>query len=231
MIIRPPAQAHAALLPSESWQGGLFLRCFVALRAADLFAFGPGAPAREPEDPLSRLSVESLESSLKGAGGKLRFVKPDARHLTLRFLGDVEAFRGPEISKALDEAVKGFKPFPVGVRGVGFFPNARRPKVIWVGIDDPEKRIGPLHREVEECLAPLGFEKSAEGFVPHITLARVKEVPPGDALAQAVDPLVNSRFGWSQASGVDFYESDLRPEGPVYRLVSKHLLPGAKEPR
>jgi 2'-5' RNA ligase len=116
----------------------------------------------------------------------------------------------------------------VGVRGVGFFPNARRPKVIWVGVDDPEKCIAPLHRAIEGGLARLGFEKSNEPLVPHITVARVKEVPPGDALAEAVDPLVNSRFGWSQAVGVDFFESELRPEGPTYRLVSKHPFLGGK---
>lgn len=202
------------------------MRVFIALQAVDLFAFGPGAPAADPDDPLSRLSVEEVEKSLQGAGGKLRFVKPQARHLTLKFLGEVEAGTTTGVSGALDRAVRGIAPFPVGTRGVGFFPNARRPKVIWVGVDDPEKRIQPLHVAVDKEVAALGFEKGAEGFVPHVTIARVLGASSGEALARAVDPLVDTRFGWTRATGVDFWESTLTPSGPIYRLISGHLFTG-----
>src|SRR5712664_825356 len=145
------------------------MRAFVSLRAGDLFAFGPGAPPAEPDDPLSRLSVEALETSLKGAGGKLRFVRPEARHLTLRFLGDTEEATAKEIAGALDPVARGFKPFPLGALGVGFFPNAVRPRVIWVGVDDPQRQVAPLHAAVEKALEPLGFERAAEAYLPHIT--------------------------------------------------------------
>lgn len=204
------------------------MRAFVSLRAGDLFAFGPGAPSVEPDDPLSRLSVEALETSLKGAGGKLRFVRAESRHLTLKFLGEIEPGNAKPISEALEKVVKGFEPFPAGAFGVGFFPNAIRPKVIWVGVDDPKKQVEPLHAAVDKALEPLGFERGREAFVPHVTVARVTEAPPGDALAQAVDPLVQARFGWSQATGLDFMESSLKQGGAVYRTVSKHLFQGAK---
>jgi len=198
------------------------MRAFVALQAGDWFEFGPGAPPADADDPLSRLSVEALENSLKGAGGKLRFVKPDARHLTLKFLGDIEPSAAKEISAALVRAVKGTQPFPAGARGVGFFPNARRPKVVWVGIDDPEKRIAGLHDAVDRELEALGHERHQGPFVPHITVARVAEIPPGEGLARAVDPLVDTRFGWARAAGIEFIESTLKPGGPVYRAISKH---------
>lgn len=205
------------------------MRAFVSLRAGDLFSFGAGAPPSDPDDPLSRLSVEALETSLKGVGGKLRFVRPEARHLTLRFLGDTAEATAKEISAALDKAARGFKPFHLGALGVGFFPNAVRPRVIWVGVDDPEKQVAPLHAAVAAALEPLGFERAAEAFVPHITVARVAEAPPGHALAQAVDPLVRSRFGWAQATGVDLIESRLQKGGAVYRPISKHLFQGARD--
>lgn len=205
------------------------MRAFVSLRAGDLFAFSPGAPAPDPDDPLSRFSVEALETSLKGAGGRLRIVRAESRHLTLKFLGEIADGDAKPVSQALDGVVKGFKPFPVGALGVGFFPNAIRPRVIWVGVDDPRRQVAPLHKAVDVALAPLGFERGGEVFVPHITLARVTEAPPGDALAQAVDPLVHSRFGWTQATGLDFMESTLKQGGAVYKAVSKHLFAGAKD--
>lgn len=198
------------------------VRAFVSLGAGDLFAFGRGAPQADPDDPLSRLSVEALEASLKGVGGKLRFVKADSRHLTLKFLGNLEAQRAREVSQALEGASKAFHPFPVGARGVGFFPNALRPKVIWVGLEDPAAELKRLHAAVEEALGPLGLGEPGEAFVPHVTVARVVEAPPGPALAQAVDPLVHTRFGWTQAEGLDFWESTLTKGGPVYRRISHH---------
>jgi 2'-5' RNA ligase len=198
------------------------LRAFVSLAAGDLFSFGPGAPTPEPEGALSRLSVEALEEALQGAGGEIRFVSSEARHLTLKFLGDVDQGMTRALSRALDEAVKTIGPFPVGVRGVGFFPNAQRAKVIWVGLDDPEHRIVALHDAIDAALGKLGVEQSSATFVPHVTIARVVKAPPGELLARAVDPLVATRFGWSRADGVDLVQSTLTPKGPVYKTLSKH---------
>lgn len=201
------------------------MRAFVSLRAGDLFAFGKGAPQADPDDPLSRLSIESLETSLKGVGGKLRFVKADSRHLTLKFLGDLDPAAALQVSQALEGASEGFGPFPVGPLGVGFFPNALRPKVIWVGLDDPKKQIERLHEAIGKALEPLGLAVPGEAFVPHVTVARVVEAPPGPALALAVDPLVRTRFGWARADGLEFWESTLQKGGPIYRKISEHRFP------
>lgn len=202
------------------------MRAFVSLSAGDLFSFGPGAPPVDPDDALSRLSVEELEKALQSGGGKLRFVAHEARHLTLKFLGDVgDGLRG-ELGAALDRAVAGTAPFAVGARGVGFFPNAHHAKVIWVGLEDPEHRLVPLHDAIDRELAPLGVERSSGTFVPHVTVARVVKSPPSEQLARAVDPLVATRFGWTRATGVSLVRSTLTPKGPVYQTLSEHEFTG-----
>lgn len=205
------------------------MRAFVSLSAGNLFSFGPGAPPADAEDALSRLSVEELEKALQGAGGKLRFVAQDARHLTLKFLGDIDEGLTRELAAALATATAGARPFPVGARGVGFFPSAQRPKVIWVGLDDPEHRLVPLHDAIDAALGKLGVERSTGTFVPHVTVARVVRAPPAEHLARAVDPLVATRFGWSTAVGVELVQSTLTPRGPVYHTLSEHTFPKGPE--
>lgn len=204
------------------------MRAFVSLAAGDLFSFGAGAPPADPDDALSRLSVEELEKALKSAGGKLRFVSHQSRHLTIKFLGDVDDGLRGEIAAALGRAVASTAPFPVGARGVGFFPNAHHPKVIWVGLDDPDHRLVPLHDAIDAALGKLGVERASGTFVPHVTVARVVKAPPSELLARAVDPLVATRFGWTTARGVELVRSTLTPKGPVYETLSEHPFPGGK---
>jgi 2'-5' RNA ligase len=193
------------------------VRAFISLSAGDLFA-GAGS---EP--------VEALEAALKGAGGELRFVKADARHLTLRFFAELPDARQAEVASAIAKVAGEQHPFPVTTLGVGFFPSAVRPRVVWVGMGDPEDRIRQLYAALEDKLEAGGLGRGEPHFVPHVTIARVTRAPPGPALAQAVDPFVHARFGSSTASGLEFTQSTLQKGGPVYRRIAHHKF-AAKRP-
>ena len=199
------------------------MRAFISIKTGDLFAAPKGKAGGLGDD---RASVEDLEAALKGAGASLRFVRDDARHITLRFFGDLEDAREGEVAKAVGEVARLQRPFPIAPLGVGFFPNAVRPKVVWVGLEDPEAKLVPLHRALQQALRATGLEGEAEAFVPHITIARVDRAPPGPALADAVDPFVHARFGGGTAQGLEFIESTLQKGGPVYRKVAVHAFSG-----
>jgi 2'-5' RNA ligase len=203
-----PSNAQALTVGGET-----SVRAFISLRTGDLFGGAPGQDGG---------GIEALEAALKGAGATLRFVKSDARHMTLRFFGDLESARASEVGRAVAEVAKRQRPFPVASLGVGFFPNAVRPRVVWVGVEDRQAQLPPLHRALAEALRPLGLEGGEEAFVPHITIARVSRAPPGPALADALDPFVHARFGASTAAGLDFIESTLKAGGPVYRTAASH---------
>lgn len=197
------------------------MRAFISLSTGELFA----RPARPPEGEEAA-TVEALEAALKGTGGELRFVKDEARHITLRFFGELpEGLRG-DVSKAVAEAARVAKPFPIASQGVGFFPNAQRPRVVWVGIEDPEHQIQPVYAALQKAIQPLGLGAAEEAFVPHITIARVTRASPGPALADAVDPFVHARFGATKAEGLEFIESTLSKGGPVYRRIALHKFGG-----
>ena len=191
------------------------MRAFISLKTGELF--GP-SPAGAADGEWAR--IEDLEAALKGAGGALRFVKDEARHITLRFFGELDPARRGDVEAAVAEVAKAQVRFPVATRGVGFFPNANRPKVVWVGLEDVEHQVQPLHAALHAALKAAGLDGPAETFVPHITVARVTQAPPGPALADAVDPFVAARFGSTEAKGLEFIESTLKQGGPVYRTLS-----------
>ena len=194
------------------------VRAFISLKTGDLFK--PRRPGRPTAEGAEAESIEALEAALKGTAGSLRFVKDDARHLTLRFFGDLSEARQGEVARAVAEVAASQTPFAIAPKGVGFFPNAVRPKVVWVGVEDLDLRIPPLHAALDEALRKVGLEGGGQAFVPHITVARVTRAPPGPALADAVDPFVNARFGGGEVEGLEFIESTLQKGGPVYRQIA-----------
>src|SRR5258708_32040695 len=104
----------------------------------------------------------------------VRWVAPQNIHLTLKFLGNIKSTQIPALTAALERAAKNIAPFTLTARGLGCFPNTRRPNNIWVGLEGNLQTAALLARRIEdECFA-LGFERDLHGFAPHLTLGRVK---------------------------------------------------------
>lgn len=159
--------------------------------------------------------------------GLVRWVRPEGIHLTLKFLGEVPAGRVDEIATAMRDACAGHKPFSFSIAGLGCFPGFRRPRVIWVGVDEPGGVLNALQRDVEEAMQGLGFAPERRPFSPHLTLGRVKGRAPaavralGEYVARA-----EVKVGEMKASEVSLMRSDLRPGGAVYTRLAVAPLGG-----
>lgn len=129
-----------------------------------------------PEEALAVLCDE-----LAASPADLKVVDPRKLHLTLSFLGDVPDEAAPRLAAALDAATAGLPAFAVQLHGVGAFPDARRPRVVWVGAR-PEPRMGVLAERVRAALAGAGFPGDGKPFKLHLTLARSRG-PGGDPKA------------------------------------------------
>src|SRR5215813_14240326 len=116
-----------------------------------------------------RLSIfmEQIRKSLPGA----RWVRAEGMHITLKFLGEIS----PEQKNAVENALRTIKssPFKIAIRGFGFFPNARLPRVFWADIE-ADDALPALASAVDEALMTVGFEKEKQAYKPHLTLARLK---------------------------------------------------------
>lgn len=146
------------------------------------------------------------------------WTKPEKIHLTLRFLGNVESMRIPELAEKLGAALAGFGEFDLVCERLGCFPDLRYPRVIWAGVHDDQKRLAQLHRRVDEAVKGFAEVPAEERFVGHITLARSKQIkrPDAERLAQFVERAATRRFGDWRVPSVALLRSQLSPAGTSY---------------
>jgi 2'-5' RNA ligase len=174
-----------------------------------------------PETLLAEL--EQLQKQLKPFARDAKWVKTSGIHLTLKFLGYVEQEKIPAISDALQCIAKKHTKALVRSKGCGFFPNSRRPNVLWVGV---ESNLQPLQEAMEEEMSKLGFEKEKRAFNPHLTLARFRDPKGLLPLAKEAEKYSDKIFGEFAAKDFTLFESILRPLGAEYHHLEDFQLRG-----
>lgn len=182
-------------------------------------ALWPSSAQREAlADLRDRLTVAA-------AGGprapRLRFVAPEAAHLTLAFLGDVPHHRQDEVAAAARRAAAGRAPFRWALEGVGAFPAPVRPRVAWVGVGQGRGEIVALQADLTAELHAAGLgPPDGRPFAPHVTIARARGRPTGTLTTVAFQAPA------ATVAAVDVVVSELRADGPRYRRVARLPLGG-----
>ena len=182
-------------------------------------------------DEAINAAIADLQGQLKAKVPResVRWVKPEGIHLTLKFLGNVPANRVEEIERALTQACVGFPAFSVSVGGLGCFPNPRRPRVVWVGVQEESGTLARLQKAIEDGLEKLGFAPEGRKFHAHLTLGRTQQrASSGDVrrLGQLVEEADIGQLGQMEARAVSLIKSDLRPTGAVYTQLAAVRLEG-----
>jgi 2'-5' RNA ligase len=184
------------------------IRAFIAIDV-------PAAPPLKPV--LARLSR---------MGRAVRLVPDGPLHITLKFLGDIDPAFVPQVTQAISRAAHDCREFNLQLRGLGAFPDAQRPNVIWVGSDDAPEMKGLVQR-MEDELSTIGIPRESRAFHPHATLARVKARPPAD-LADLLHAHAATHFGNAGVKEVKLYQSELMPQGPRYTVLARIPLGGER---
>ena len=160
----------------------------------------------------------------------VKWVHPQSIHLTLKFLGNIDAGKVDAIAAAISEAAKGIGPLQLRLGAPGAFPNVRAPRVICVGLEGNTEGLSALHRNIERTLVPLGFPPEKRRFSPHLTLGRVRDqTAPNERrlLGEAVSSLKVETSPAFEAMAVSLMRSTLTREGALYdRLASAALEDG-----
>ncbi len=158
----------------------------------------------------------------------VRWVRPEGIHLTLFFIGELSPAQLPPIRAALAVVARHALSCTATVRGLGAFPNPRRPRVIWVGLEEPTGRLALLHQAVNEALARVGCEPESRPFAPHLTLGRVQqrrggeEPQVGEAISRAVAQ--PCELGTVDFTKLVLFRSTLQPQGAVYTPLETFTL-------
>lgn len=121
-------------------------------------------------------------------------------HITTKFIGEWPEARMEEMTRAL-AGVPVAGPIEIAVKGIGWFPNQRKPRVFWAGVDGGEP-LRALARATDQAAARLGVPAEERPYSPHLTLARIREAVPGEAVR--LDALHDTLRTLPAGCGFDF---------------------------
>jgi 2'-5' RNA ligase len=173
----------------------------------------------EAKEGLAKLKKELERDEHKF----VKWVNPRGIHLTLKFLGNIPSKQVAEITEAIEGAAQGISPFHLEIGGLGAFPSLRQARVFWVGIGGEMDKLSRLQQNIDYALAALRFAKEERSFVPHLTLARIR---------QEASPLERRNFGELVGStifedkyhvtvkSISLMRSQLTPAGAIYTRLS-----------
>ena len=169
-------------------------------------------------DPEVIASICQAITRLKQVMPSLRWVPPANFHLTIKFLGAIEQSQIDPLAVALDEQLRPFPRFSINAKGLGVFPDSRRPKILWVGFAGDQ--LLRLANHAEMVLQPLGFVPEIRPYKPHLTIGRWRQFErPPNALSADLMKWRDYEFGESFIDKVILYQSVLKPEGASYQTL------------
>jgi len=153
--------------------------------------------------------------------GAVRWTKPEQFHLTLRFLGNVASGRVADLQNSIRAACAGVPALPLRALGVGFFPSARAPRVVWIGVNDDDHHLLGLQRKIEGAVKPFTMEAGTEHFAGHLTLGRFKRSRGLEIrnLASRAKEMEQLTFGEWTAETVELVRSELSKIGTTHSVL------------
>ena len=160
--------------------------------------------------------IERVQDDMRRQMPGWRWVKPANVHLTLKFLGEMPLDRVESIVRAMERGVAGQKIFPLYARSLGCFPDLTRPRILWMGLDDPHQALGPLHARLEAALAEQGCPPEKRPFRPHLTIARAQANGDRGRLGMLLRTYHAEQFGAISVACMRLVQSQLHRDGAVY---------------
>lgn len=166
-----------------------------------------------------RLFLAEIQETLRSYGLSIKWIRPQNIHLTLKFLGDTDTARIAKIIAAMTSAAKDCPGVSLAAKNVGVFPDLKRPRVIWAGVNGQLEALEDLQRTLDDQLADLGFPRDRRTFSAHLTLGRVKGKIVSARLKAAIEKSEGFESEPFDADRIVLFKSELRPAGAVYTQV------------
>ena len=185
-----------------------------------------------PAPLLEKLAALQRKLEKRVPPRSVRWARGEGIHLTLKFLGDTLVEKLPEIKQALAVVARHALACTFTVGELGCFPNPRRPRVVWVGVQEPTGRLAALQDAIEEVMAPFGYPPEGRGFTPHLTLGRVRRKISRDDGARVGEVVTNTTVELLAEVPADHFaliRSVLKPTGAEYTTLEEFRLHGGND--
>ncbi|MBU4372018.1 MAG: RNA 2',3'-cyclic phosphodiesterase [Proteobacteria bacterium] len=182
--------------------------------------------ALDPPEEILREIGRIQDRLRKLIHGELRWVRPEGIHLTLKFFGDVPENAVADISAVAGPAAAAVGSFELAIGGTGVFPDPRRPRVVWLGMNGDAERLVTFQQALERALREVGFPPEERPFRPHLTLGRIKSPKGLTGLTEALEKEKTYTAGLFTASVLSLFQSELTPRGAVYTRLAVYPFTG-----
>ena len=169
------------------------------------------------EIPLTaRKNLSTLIASLRAITREPRWVRAENLHITLKFLGEVAESKLAAVQTALG-GIRSHQVVTLAFRGLGFFPNEKKPRVFWAGIE-ASSNLKTLAADIEDAMERCGIAREMREFSPHLTLARLERSLP-EAVRKAIAENAQREFGSLRTGEFHLMQSKLKPSGAEYTTL------------
>jgi 2'-5' RNA ligase len=176
-----------------------------------------------------KTKLTALQGEFRRLALEASWVREAGFHLTLKFLGEVDASHIDSIASCMLATAQRYDPFSLTLCGVGVFPHESNPRVLWVGIEDGTGLCTQLQQTLEAELVQIGYSPDDRPFAPHLTLARLKRVSRRGEFLGALKTHRRVVLGQLGVDHIELIESQLHPLGARYSTVNAAYFPTATE--
>lgn len=153
--------------------------------------------------------------------GLVKWVATRNLHITIKFLGDTPISLIPSIQEKMDQLASKESDFWMTAAGAGMFPTARKPRVIWLGLNG-KTELSRISQELDDFLTGLNFSREERPFSPHLTIGRVYQGVEEQKLLTLGKIILGNQPGILNrmlVKNISLIKSDLHPDGPIYTTI------------
>ena len=184
--------------------------------------------------PVPKAVIQVLDDAVKNLdsciGENVGWVRTEGIHLTLKFMGNIETGIVERVLEAMSAVVSQFSPFELAISKLGVFPNPRRPRVLWSGVQGEIETLAALQSAIDGALGELGLRQEQRAFSPHLTLGRVRR-DVADRQLQRIGQVTEGvklsvAPSWT-ADSVNLMRTELDPTGSRHYLVGSASIGGS----
>ncbi len=167
-------------------------------------------------------------NQLKKTGADVKWVAPENIHLTLRFIGNIGEEVLPGLNRIITDAVSCLSAFSIGIGNIGAFPGLKKPRVIFVRVQDKENNLLKIYENLDMGVESLCIKRESRRYVGHITLGRNRSLKNISRLTSVLNSATECFFGLEKVNYISLMQSRLTPTGPVYTRLNNFILNNKK---